>query len=474
VRRTLYLGLGLTGIAIFFITWFFVSNAFGFASGQDAFDLADIFFVAAGVAIFLVGSAVVISSYTDLRVIEILQWVDGLWNILSYVEYPVDRKKVVDLGNWFARLFRSCDGWVLFLYIPGILISGDSLHRRYVRATSDELGDGFGFGEGKLRSIMEDLRREKSEGAPRAAFEMVRFENNEAWVLGQVRGDVGVGMAVLNPRLAVKEPRMRDLVIRFVNLGLSQLVIHFSVLLNERLKTRERMGESDLVSPIRHLVHEVSGELQGLTNILEPISWSGKPVGEDQYRAIEARIWRAGLVLDQLRDCVVFQDDYLPINPGSVELHSLLQGVIQDTRSAWPDCEFGLRWPEGLTKEIKITGDRHLRSIFRNLLHNAASFAEHMVSVSVEDLQDPCFAIVLVSDDGPGVQAGDAERIFERFVAVSHSERPAGSGVGLALARRIARTLGGDITLVFDDGGERSSKFMVKLPVWVEDTEVQK
>ena len=299
------------------------------------------------------------------------------------------------------------------------------------------------------------------------------FEGNEAWVLGQVRGEVGVGLAVQNPTLAVKGRRMRDLVFRFVNLGLGQLVIHFSVLLNERIKTRERMGENDLTLAVRHLVHEVSGELQGITNIVETLSLSSRPVDEEKFRNIDARIWRAGFNLDQLRDVAVFQDDYLPINPGPVILYPLLQGVIQDVRFAWPDCEFHFRWPKELPKDFTITGDRHLRQVFRNLLTNAASFAENMVKIYVEDLRDQYFATILISDDGPGVKADDADRVFERFVAVSHSERPAGSGVGLALARYMAQRMGGDVTLVFDSDMEKSSKFLVKLPVWMEDTEIQ-
>ena len=54
-------------------------------------------------------------------------------------------------------------------------------------------------------------------------------------------------------------------------------------------------------------------------------------------------------------------------------------------------------------------------------------------------------ASVTVSDEGPGIAAGDEQRIFERFERAQSNE--GGTGLGLAISRRLARSMGGDVTL---------------------------
>lgn len=74
------------------------------------------------------------------------------------------------------------------------------------------------------------------------------------------------------------------------------------------------------------------------------------------------------------------------------------------------------------------------------VVHNAVRLGEHVVvtsSVASDSVR------VMIADDGPGVAPGLAERIFEPGIAGD-----SGSGLGLALARRIARSAGGDVTLV--------------------------
>ena len=70
----------------------------------------------------------------------------------------------------------------------------------------------------------------------------------------------------------------------------------------------------------------------------------------------------------------------------------------------------------------------------------------------------PGFIAVAVEDDGPGVAPDDAERVFD---AGHTSGQHAGSGLGLPLARRIARSTGGDVRLEPSDLG---SRFVIELP----------
>ncbi len=76
--------------------------------------------------------------------------------------------------------------------------------------------------------------------------------------------------------------------------------------------------------------------------------------------------------------------------------------------------------------------------------------------VTLTATQTPTAVAVTVSDDGPGVPAQDAERIFEP--GFSAGPNHAGAGLGLPLARRLARGVGGDVKQA------RDAVFVVTLP----------
>jgi two-component system OmpR family sensor kinase len=64
--------------------------------------------------------------------------------------------------------------------------------------------------------------------------------------------------------------------------------------------------------------------------------------------------------------------------------------------------------------------------------------------------------VIAVADDGAGIAQDDVERIFEPGVSDA-----GGAGLGLPLARRLARAAGGDVVAVAQDGG----RFELRLPV---------
>jgi len=99
-----------------------------------------------------------------------------------------------------------------------------------------------------------------------------------------------------------------------------------------------------------------------------------------------------------------------------------------------------------------------------NAVGNALKFApEGAVNVSVE--ADGEAVVLSVSDEGPGVAAGDRERVFDAFYrsAGARAEGVQGHGVGLALVARIARAHGGDAA--FEDT-PRGARLVMRLPRW--------
>jgi two-component system, NtrC family, C4-dicarboxylate transport sensor histidine kinase DctB len=112
-----------------------------------------------------------------------------------------------------------------------------------------------------------------------------------------------------------------------------------------------------------------------------------------------------------------------------------------------------------------------LEQILINLLANAldaiAGISHPVVQVRARVLaENPRFAIVEVADNGIGIAKTIRERLFESFFTTKGEEQ--GTGLGLAVSREIARTSGGDLTLLDDPGTwsePAGTVFRLTLPV---------
>jgi signal transduction histidine kinase len=101
--------------------------------------------------------------------------------------------------------------------------------------------------------------------------------------------------------------------------------------------------------------------------------------------------------------------------------------------------------------------------IVRPVVENACRFADSRVALSAERKgKEVCF---VVEDDGPGVSEDERDKIFEPGVRGSASKGSPnglrGAGLGLSLARRLARAASGDVEL---DRSEAGAKFIIRLP----------
>ena len=115
---------------------------------------------------------------------------------------------------------------------------------------------------------------------------------------------------------------------------------------------------------------------------------------------------------------------------------------------------------------VPVNGDRDaLGQVLVNLLSNAEKYSGEGKVVTVRLAARGGLAELSVLDCGPGVPRGCEERIFEQFFRAHDSlaSGVTGSGLGLTLARQIARAHGGDVTWAPRDGG--GSRFMLRVPM---------
>ena len=105
-------------------------------------------------------------------------------------------------------------------------------------------------------------------------------------------------------------------------------------------------------------------------------------------------------------------------------------------------------------ESASLTGDEELlRRLLTNLLDNAIRHAPEGATVTVTLRRDGDAYALSVTNPGTPIAPDARPHLFERFYRVDPARRPddGGAGLGLALARWVARVHGGDVTLVASD-----------------------
>ena len=110
----------------------------------------------------------------------------------------------------------------------------------------------------------------------------------------------------------------------------------------------------------------------------------------------------------------------------------------------------------------KVWGDpSDLRRLVRNLLSNASRHARSEVTVALEVVDTT--AVLVVDDDGPGIELEDRDAVFERFVRLDEARArdSGGVGLGLAIVHRIVTDHGG--TIGVSESPRGGAQFTVRL-----------
>lgn len=151
----------------------------------------------------------------------------------------------------------------------------------------------------------------------------------------------------------------------------------------------------------------------------------------------------------------------LPLSIGPVNLAGLVRAACDDIQMQVPARTTTLQAPA----ELLVQADADLlKQAIENLASNAIKFGDANGTIRIELARRDNRAVLSVSNTGTPVPAADRERIFARFYRAdkARSRRIEGTGLGLNLAREIARAHGGDLALAGSD--EHLTTFTLRLP----------
>jgi signal transduction histidine kinase len=235
----------------------------------------------------------------------------------------------------------------------------------------------------------------------------------------------------------------------------------------EREHARE--GLEELAEAKDRFIATVSHELR--TPLAAVVGFAGELADGVENYSIDEIAEMVQLIAGQSVEMAQLVDDLLTaeraasgnltIKPGPIDL-------LHESRSVVDSMRVG--------ENVAIEGDPtpawadtlRTRQIVRNLLTNASRYGGHQVKITVSSLGDT--AVMVVSDDGPGINVVDSERIFDPYYrAQSVEARPDSVGLGLAVARQLARIMGGDLVYRRRAGWTR---FELTLPTTSENAQV--
>jgi two-component system, OmpR family, sensor histidine kinase SenX3 len=154
-----------------------------------------------------------------------------------------------------------------------------------------------------------------------------------------------------------------------------------------------------------------------------------------------------------------------------VDFRQLVRDCMDATRDRHHLDAGALRFEEvaGNENRLHVRGSAEdLRTAVFNVLDNAVKYSGETVDVRVQlEAPDEKRVVLRVQDQGVGISADDAKRIFKRFYRVSHRSlaHVKGTGLGLFIVKAIAQKHGGKVFAVSDGEGQGTT-IVMELPRW--------
>lgn len=166
-------------------------------------------------------------------------------------------------------------------------------------------------------------------------------------------------------------------------------------------------------------------------------------------------------LVDDLADLSAVERDDFEVEAEPIDLADIARRAAGLLAVRASEADVRIDKPKA-DESLPATGEfRRVLQIMVNLIGNALRYSPPGGSVWVRLEREGALGCVIVADQGKGIAAEDHARIFEKFGRVDPSE-PGGSGLGLYIARRLARAMGGDITV--DSAPGQGARFVLTLP----------
>lgn len=340
--------------------------------------------------------------------------------------------------------------------------------------------------------LADELRRiEEGTGPP----DSVPFDRSEYLLTLDAAGrfDQAVARATLQRQREIRTAEDRALIVQVGLVAIALLAAVMTARLGVRVHRTATIAEARRVEAeraldetaravqakerlIRGVTHDVKnplGAADGYAELLE-LGLRG-PLTAEQAQMVAGirRSIRGGLsIIGDLLDLARAEGGSLAIHETVVSVGGVVSDSVEDYRGAADAARHRLELDLPANDVLARTDPIRVKQILGNLLSNAIKYTPPGGHLRVEMERIAADApadevAVRVVDSGPGIPEEYRDRIFAEFERIPDASAP-GHGLGLAIARRLSRLLGGDLTVQSD--GATGSTFTLVLPALKEDS----
>ena len=221
---------------------------------------------------------------------------------------------------------------------------------------------------------------------------------------------------------------------------------------------------------VASMSHELRTPLNAIIGLTEMMVTNAARFGMEKAQEPLLRVNRAGThllgLINQVLDLAKIEAGKLELNPQSLQLAPLIDEVVGTARQLAEQNENRLVVETQENLGALTVDPMRLKQILLNLLSNACKFTKQgEVALHVRKVVDGHNRIEFaVADSGIGMTAEQQAKLFQDFIQADSltTRRYGGTGLGLALSRKLARMMGGDVTVTSEPG--KGSVFTVRLP----------
>ena len=253
----------------------------------------------------------------------------------------------------------------------------------------------------------------------------------------------------------VRSPEERGEVGRLgsaLNGMLSQIEAAFA----ERTSSETRLRR--FVADASHELRTPLTSIRGYAELLRKDALGDQEARRRAAERIEHEASRMGLLVDDLL-LLARLDQGRPLERFTVDLGAIANDAVEAARTVDRDRRITLE----ISGVVPVIGDAaRLRQVIDNLLHNSLVHTPPGTPVHVSVRRQTSQAVITVADEGPGLAADQAERVFDRFYRGSEARTGEGTGLGLSIVAALAAAHGGRAFVTSRPG--EGAVFTVELP----------
>jgi signal transduction histidine kinase len=233
----------------------------------------------------------------------------------------------------------------------------------------------------------------------------------------------------------------------------------------ERLEETEQLRK-ELIS---NLSHELATPLTNLIGYLQAIN-DGLIQGSDKThettRLLLHESYRMKEMLEDLRDLSIVESDKFHLDYQLLKLEEIIGKIISSVDILAKNKNISIRIALDNPKLMFYADPVRLHQLLLNLLQNSIQYSKEDTSITIESKSIPKDGIqIIIQDEGIGIAEHDLPHIFERFYRADRSRcrESEGTGIGLAIAKKLAEAHGGKLEASSQVG--KGTRMILSLPL---------